>query len=204
MSQEFLKVIKMSEAVSPLHIFSMQKFRHKIPIFKPREIFCIKKSGISGKGVFAASDIKAGETICFMEGEKISLQELGRRLHKNPEKEGDALQIDDETYIDMEEEFRCINHSCNPNAGIRGENELFALRDIKKEEEIFYDYSTTMWEDEIKIKKWLGLPLWEMSCKCAEKNCRKVIGQFYNLPDVVQKRYITQKAVPQFILQKYL
>lgn len=169
-----------------------------------QEFLKVKKSGISGKGVFAASDIKAGETICFMEGEKISLQELGRRLHKNPEKEGDALQIDDETYIDMEEEFRCINHSCNPNAGIRKEKELFALRNIKKDEEIFYDYSTTMWEDPVKIKKYLGLSLWQMNCQCGESNCRKVIGQFYDLPKSVQNKYLASGAVPQFILQKYL
>ena len=53
-------------------------------------------------------------------------------------------------------------------------------------------------------QKFLSVQLWEMRCKCGEQNCRKVISQFYNLPDVVQKRYLKPKAVPQFILQKYL
>lgn len=166
--------------------------------------FETKKSALSGKGAFTSRNILAGETICFMEGARISLPELGRRLHENSEKEGDALQIDDETYIDMEEKFRCINHSCNPTAGIRGENELVALKNIREGEEITYDYSTTMWEDPVKIKKWLGLPLWKMKCQCGKSNCRKMVDQFYNLPNLVQKKYFLQKAVPSFILQKYL
>ena len=104
----------------------------------------------------------------------------------------------------MKEEFRCINHSCNPNAGIRGDNELFALKKIREGEELTYDYSTTMWEDQVKIKKWLRLPLWVLRCKCNEDNCRKMIGQFYDLPKPIQLKYIRKKAVPQFIHQKFL
>lgn len=169
-----------------------------------KSLFEIKISPISGKGAFAVRDIEKGNRICFMEGTIISLKELGRRLHKHSEKEGDALQIDDKKYIDMKEKFRCINHSCNPNAGIRGKNKLTALKNITKGEEITYNYSTTMWEDPINIKKWLGLPLWEMRCRGGEPNCRKVIGQFYNLPLSVQKKYRLQKAIPQFIEQKLL
>ena len=162
----------------------------------------IRKSNISGKGVFAKKLIKKGEKICFMEGEEVSVEECIRRIKEGIEKDGDFLQVDNEKYIDMKESNRCINHSCNPNAFIRGKNELVALKDINKGEEIAYDYSTTMWEDKDEIKKELGTDAWTMKCKGGSKNCRKIIDQFYLLPKDLQKYYIKNKLAPDFILKK--
>jgi SET domain-containing protein len=163
----------------------------------------IKKaiSNISGFGVFATEDILPGQTICFMEGRKIIFFD-GKEINppkgkewENDEtiKEGDLFQIKDNEYIILEEIYRCINHSCNPNTFLRGKNELVALKPIKKDEELTYDYSTTMWESEDK---------WKMNCNCQSKNCRKVIKQFYELPLEVQKKYIKQRAVQDYILAK--
>ena len=149
----------------------------------------INNSNISGLGVFTSKKIERGETICFMEGEQISLKELAYRELKGLIHEGDALQIADEQYIIMKKIYCCINHSCNPNTFIRGKNELVALRDIEIGEEITYDYSTTMWEDTEKIKGMFNEELWTMTCLCKAENCRKEIKQFYELPRLVLKKY---------------
>ena len=102
------------------------------------------------------------------------------------------MQVNDEKYIDMKESSRCINHSCNPNSGLvfkKNKIMLTAIRTIRKYEEITWDYSTTMDEDE-----------WEMDCLCGNKNCRKRIRDFKYLPRRIQQKYIKLGIVPKYIL----
>jgi len=53
-----------------------------------------------------------------------------------------------------------FNHSCDPNAGVKGQVVLVARKNIKAGEEICFDYETT---DTIELK---------FDCKCGSKNCR--------------------------------
>ena len=65
-----------------------------------------------------------------------------------------------------------------------------SIKDIKKGEEITWDYSTTMDEDK-----------WEMDCVCQSKNCRKRIKDFKYLPKEIQQKYIKLGIVPDYILE---
>lgn len=152
--------------------------------------------------MFAIKDIPVGTTICFLNGKEVSLQEIDDLEAEGSVKQGDSLQIGDETYLQLEETYRCINHSCDPNAGIRGKNELFALKPISKGQEITFDYSTTMWEDKEQIRTLFDEELWEIPCGCGAKNCRKTIGEFYELPQKIQETYVLLKAVPDYIAKK--
>ncbi|HSU72595.1 MAG TPA: SET domain-containing protein-lysine N-methyltransferase [Candidatus Binatia bacterium] len=154
--------------------------------------------------MFALKDIPVGATICFLSGKEVSLQVVGELEVEGSVKAGDTLQIGDETYIQLDEIYRCINHSCDPNAGIRGKNELFALKPISKGQEITYDYSTTMWEDKEQIRTLYNEELWEIPCGCGAKNCRKTIGEFYELPKKIQEKYVLLKAVPDYIAKKMM
>ncbi|MFA5993244.1 MAG: SET domain-containing protein-lysine N-methyltransferase [Candidatus Pacearchaeota archaeon] len=157
----------------------------------------IKKSKIAGKGVFATRDIKKGLRICFMSGEEMDIYEMIRRVDETEEEEGsDIFQIDDEMYIDLDEMPRTINHSCDPNAFVRGKNELVALRDIKNGEEISYDYSTTMNDNADIIGKDY---LWTCKCKCGASNCRKIIDQFKTLPKKKRDYYLDNDLVPDHV-----
>src|SRR3989344_6242177 len=104
--------------------------------------FEVKKSKISGKGIFASKRIKKGQTICFLNGELCTLDEIIKKVNEGKEEPSDPLEIEDEQYIDLNEFSRTFNHSCSPNTFIRGKNELVTLRDIQLNEEITYDYST--------------------------------------------------------------
>jgi len=158
-----------------------------------------KKSKISGKGLFAKEEIKKGKTICFMEGDLIDIDEMIGRVDNDFEEGSDPLGVDYEMYIDLKEPFRSANHSCSPNAFLRKRNELVALKNIKKGEEITFDYSTTMNDNKEKIEL-SGGSLWTMKCKCGSKNCRGIVDQFKNLPLEKQKYYIKNKFAPDFIL----
>jgi len=164
--------------------------------------FKIKKSKISGKGVFTDKGIMKGQTICFLKGEICSLDEMIKRVKGGREEPSDPLGINEEQYIDLDEFSRTFNHSCDPNAFIKGKNELVALRNIKKGEEITYDYSTTMNDNEDKIIK-AGRTLWTCKCNCKEKNCRGLIDQFKTLPDKMKEFYIKNKFAPDFILKRF-
>jgi len=86
-----------------------------------------------------------------------------------------------------------FNHPCNPNSGLKIQNGkaiLVAIKNIKSGEEITWDYSTTMNEDD-----------WEMDCVCGSKNCRGRIRDFKYLPENVQQKYINLRIVPKYILE---
>ena len=73
---------------------------------------------------------------------------------------------------------RLINHSCEPNCGIKKLFNVVAMRDIVKGEEITWDYDMT--EDNKN---------WRMNCLCGTPSCRKIIGSYKNMPEEVREKY---------------
>ncbi len=140
-----------------------------------------------GKGVFAKRLIKKGEKILKFTGRIVN----AGQINKEKSRRGDPLQISDNKYIDLEEPGILANHSCNPNVGIKNDKILIALKNIKKGEEIRYDYSLTMDKSE-----------WVMKCKCYQKNCRKIVKDFKYLPKQLQKKYLKLGIVQKFIASK--
>jgi len=148
----------------------------------------VHDSKIEGKGVFASHNISKGELISVFRGEKISIPQLKTRYKSGKERIDDPFQISYDMYILLKKPYIYFNHSCSPNAGIRKIKNLVAIRNIKKGEEITYDYSTTEWTDD---KAW-GIDWfhkWKIKCKCSSKNCRKTIRIFPALPKKIQTKY---------------
>lgn len=162
----------------------------------------IKKSGISHNGVFALKKFAKGERICFMTGKTMTLDEMIEAVDNGYERGSDPLQIGLKKYLDLDELPRSFNHSCEPNAFLRGKNELVALKKIKVGEEIFFDYSTTMNDNKERIEE-TGGALWTCRCHCGAKKCRGIIDQFKTLPKTVQNFYLKNKFAPDFILKKF-
>ena len=147
----------------------------------------IAKSNI-GLGVFARISIYKDESIGMLLGSEVDLQ----KALDMEDGGANCIQIDDQLYFNSRGLARSINHSCNPNAGIKNDRELVAIRDIKKDEEIRFDYSTTMDED-----------CWTMECKCRSKNCRGLVRDFKYLPLDLQQKYLQLGIVQNFIMKKY-
>jgi len=85
-----------------------------------------------------------------------------------------------------------INHSCQPNAGIKGRVTVVALKNILKGEEIKLDYSIT--EEDL---------LWQLEypCNCGTKDCRKIIRSIQGLPEKTFKKYLP--FVPTYFRKVY-
>lgn len=164
----------------------------------------VKKSKIDGNGVFTKKEIKKRQTVWVFRGELCTLGEMIRRVREGKENPSDPLQIGDEEYLDLDPLSRTFNHFCSPNCFVRGggESELVAFRDINKGEEITFDYSTTMGENEEKIKK-TRVMFWTCPCRCGSSLCRGIIDQFRTLPKKVQNFYIKNKHMPDFMLKKF-
>src|ERR1035437_1014607 len=103
--------------------------------------FLIKDTHKYGKGVFANRDIKKGEIIHILRGERLDINDIVERITSGKENLDDPFQMGRRTYFDLDKLSRTFNHSCDPNTGIRKKSEMFALRDIKKGEQLTYDYS---------------------------------------------------------------
>ena len=158
--------------------------------------FKIQGTKKKGNGVFTKIDFKTGDFVCRLTGDRLTSKQIDRRIEAGQETCDDPLQISRRMYIDLDELPRSINHSCDPNCGIRNENQLFALRDIKNGEELSYDYSTTV----PKYKSW-----WKMRCHCGSKNCRKIISSYNTIPKSQLQNYLKLRVLPLWIrkFQKY-
>ncbi len=145
----------------------------------------------NGKGVFANTDLKKGDIILFFSGVLFSYAQLPTPYNAV---EDHYVQIGADLYLGpsgaLDDYF---NHSCDPNAGLKirdKEVALIAIRDIAKGEEVVWDYSTTMDEDD-----------WEIDCRCGSAHCRHKIRDFKYLPPDIRRKYACQGIVPAYNLK---
>lgn len=157
--------------------------------------FVIKDTGKYGSGVYANREFKKGETVYVLSGEIVTFEESIRRIHEGLEKQTDSLQVDLEKDMDLDDFSRIFNHSCDPNTGIRGISELFALRDIKIGDQITYDYSVTIGPN-------IPDSLWSMDCHCGSKNCRKVLHNIMSIPKEQLDFYKQEGAIQDYNLKE--
>ena len=146
-----------------------------------------RRSGVHGKGVFAAQDIAEGETIIEYVGEVIDWQEAQDRHPHDPSQPNHTFyfQVDDERVIDATHKgnsSRWINHSCAPNCealivehdgGDRRRDKVVieALRDIAVGEELTYNYGIRLAERHTpRLKK-----IW--ACHCGAAGCSGTLLQ---------------------------
>lgn len=144
----------------------------------------VRKSNIEGKGVFAKKKIKKGEIISIWGGDIVTEKEYDLLSKKNRRYGRYGAKILDGFYLathnikEKREPTDFFNHSCDPNAGIKGQIILVAMRDIKSGEEITFDYGMNSDDSDDYFQ-----------CNCGSKNCRKIItGQDWKIPKL-QKKY---------------
>ncbi len=149
----------------------------------------LKDTGKYGLGLFAAEDIKKGEVIAEFDG-RIYQAETALDLPRDSGNPRDhSIQFEEHRFRDSNGVARYINHSCDPNCGIKNLFEIVAMRDIKKGEEITWDYE--MSEDSN----------WRMKCKCGSESCRKIIGAYKNMPESIREKY--KGYISDWLVKKY-
>lgn len=129
-----------------------------------------QSSQIDRNGVFALTDIPRGEVVAVWGGHIIQADDMAK-LPSNITSHDYPVQIYDNFFLgpirsNELDDAEMFNHSCDPNAGIKGQNILVARRHIKAGEEICFDYETT---------DIVGL---NFVCQCGATCCRaQITGQ---------------------------
>tara|TARA_B100001248_G_scaffold261186_1_gene251513 strand:+ start:4431 stop:4967 length:537 start_codon:yes stop_codon:yes gene_type:complete len=160
-----------------------------------KALFKIKYSKIHGKGVFARENIKKGIKIIQYIGEKISKKEGDNRSEKrlkrylNSNKMGSVYIFELNNRYDIDgspiyNKARYINHSCRPNCEVKilnGHIWIYSLKNIKKDDELSYDYGYEFDKDDYV----------DHICLCGSKNC---IGYIISSDDRQKfRRHIRKK-----------
>jgi len=145
-----------------------------------------------GYGLFARTNIKKGETLFIIKGKKVPVK---INSPKDSEELPNAIGVDKGVWIDpkVTNPLVYLNHSCDPNSGIKGTVTIVALKQIKKGEHITIDYSITE-----------GDKYWRLAgkCKCGAKNCRGTIRSIHYLPKRIYVKYMPY--IPQFLQKEYV
>ena len=138
----------------------------------------IKQTENIGKGLFALKNFKKNELILSINGKTIETEKpklFSKEIqdHWFPfDKKGK-----NKYYVLPNIPWKYLNHSCNPNAGIKNNKNIVAIKSIKKGEEITFDYAMN------------NIDNWKMKCKCNSKNCRGIISTYNLLDKKTKKKY---------------
>lgn len=149
----------------------------------------IRKSPIHGLGMFSISPIQQHE-IVFIKGGHI----LSRKDMFSSKVINSYLPLDDDYFLaaicaDEEESIKLfLNHSCDPNCGVRGEITFVAIRYIGPGEELVCDYA--MIDNES----------YKFMCSCGSQCCRgEITGYDWKLKHL-QKKY--SNYFSRYLLEK--
>ncbi|KAG5231903.1 histone-lysine N-methyltransferase [Salix suchowensis] len=171
-----LQRLRASQLDAPSNILSMaEKYQHMRQTFRKRLAF--GKSGIHGFGIFAKHPHRAGDMVIEYTGELVRPPIADRRerfIYNSLVGAGTYMfRIDDKRVIDATRAgsiAHLINHSCEPNCysrviSVNGDEHIiiFAKRDIKRWEELTYDYRFFSIEE-------------KLACYCGFSRCRGVVN----------------------------
>ena len=128
----------------------------------------VVRSAIHGYGVVARRDFAPGEIIAWVDGVLYREKEIPDDTY--------ALWVEEGWYLDMVDQTRWINHSCDPNGEIEADLDgaggawarIVALKPIRAGHEITYDYAFPAEFAE--------------PCRCGTLACRRWIVDADELP----------------------
>ena len=130
------------------------------------KLYKVKKSNIDKRGLYASKNIKSGSKIIEYIGKLISKKETETNPKFDNEKDIYLFNLNSKYDLDGDYNWntaRLINHSCNPNCEVEGKGLklwITAIKDIKKGEELSYDYGFGY---DVDYK--------QFPCKCGSHNC---------------------------------
>ena len=130
------------------------------------KLYKVKKSYIDNKGLYAVKDIKDRTRIIEYKGKILTK----KQVELNPKFDNDKaiylFNINKKYDLDGDFKYntaRLINHSCDPNCEVDGVGLklwIYAIKDIKKNEELTYDYGFSFDKD-----------YKDFPCRCGAKKC---------------------------------
>lgn len=144
----------------------------------------VKNTTKYGMGVYSIEKIPKNENIAVFGGYVMTRKE---EEEASSDVYDNAIQIDENLVIgaksqDGIEDASMFNHSCDANAGIKGQIILVAMRDIEIGEQITFDFGTVLFHPE-EAKPY------KFKCLCESKACRGIITDEDWKNKELQKKY---------------
>ena len=132
------------------------------------KLYKIKKSDIDkkGKGLYASKNIKAGTKIIDYVGKIVTNKQIDESNKYDNSKPIYLFTLNKKYTLDGDFAWNIaglINHSCDPNCEVDGKGLklwISSIKDIRKGEELSYDYGFGYDED-----------YKQFPCKCGAMNC---------------------------------
>tara|TARA_Y100000589_G_C26740350_1_gene461446 strand:+ start:41 stop:490 length:450 start_codon:yes stop_codon:yes gene_type:complete len=130
------------------------------------KLYKIKRSDIDNKGLYAVTDIKDRTKIIEYKGKILTKKQVEQNPKFDNEKAIYLFNINKKYDLDGDFKFntaRLINHSCDPNCEVFGSGLkiwVYAMKNIKKDEELSYDYGFS-YDDDYKA----------YPCRCGTESC---------------------------------
>ena len=131
-----------------------------------KKLYKIKKSKIDNRGLYAATNIKKNTKIIEYKGKIITVKETETNPKFDNNKAIYLFNLNKKYDLDGDFKYntaRLINHSCDPNCEVDGVGLklwICAIKDIKKNEELTYDYGFSFDKD-----------YRDFPCRCGAKKC---------------------------------
>ena len=131
-----------------------------------KKLYKKKRSKINNLGLYALTNIKKNTRILQYKGKIITVRESETNPKFDNNKAIYLFNINKNYDLDGDFKFnvaRLINHSCDPNCEVDGTGYklwIYSIKDIKKGEELTYDYGFSFDKDYKNYK-----------CNCGSKNC---------------------------------
>ena len=131
-----------------------------------KKLYKIKKSKIDNRGLYAATNIKKDTKIIEYKGKIITVKETETNPKFDNNKAIYLFNLNKKYDLDGDFKYntaRLINHSCDPNCEVDGVGLklwIYAVKDIKKNEELTYDYGFSFDKD-----------YKDFPCRCGAKKC---------------------------------
>ena len=156
-------------------ITKLNKFVNKSSLDIRAKKLKFDKSNIHSWGVFALNDIASNEFIVEYMGEYIGnkIADIREKEYRNDNLDDYMFRVDSSLIIDATKKgniARFINHSCEPNCRTEIIPEkskkvvIYAKKDIKRGEELTYDYKFPIEEDN------------KIPCLCGTPSCKKFLN----------------------------
>ena len=131
-----------------------------------KKLYKIKKSKIDNRGLYAATNIKKDTKIIEYKGKIITVKETETNPKFDNDKAIYLFNLNKKYDLDGDFKYntaRLINHSCDPNCEVDGVGLklwIYAIKDIKKNDELTYDYGFSFDKD-----------YKDFPCRCGAKKC---------------------------------
>jgi len=147
----------------------------------------IVRTKSKGRGLISKNKIKKDKVVLKLDS--------GITIRPNSTASKTAIQIDEDSFLDSNpRQIRdLLNHSCNPTVRIDfTKMACIAIKDISKEDEITFNYSSTEYDLKSKDE--------DFECFCGSKNCLGRVKGFKYL--TIEERREIESLLTPFLLRK--